>query len=74
MKDFLNRPVKIGLFLKLIICLNVVFLAFCMRIAYIGDLKDEEMQQYYNYLENRITIQSELIQAQQMLLNEYTNN
>lgn len=71
MKEFWNKPVKIGFFIKLFIVLNLLFLVICMRISYIEDLKDQQEQEYYQYLENRINIQAKLIQVQQELIYEY---
>ena len=48
---WLKRPVTNSLLMKFMISLNVVVLGICWRFAYIGDIKDKEEQEYYQYLE-----------------------
>lgn len=62
MWKILNRPVKIGLFLKVMICFNIIVLAYCYLVCSVRTTEDEEHLKYDNYLENRIELQSELIQ------------
>ena len=69
-----NKPITIKFFLKLFICLNIVYWVLWYHIATVSDYKDEETLKYYEYLENRIEIQRQLIDAQQELIKEYKNN
>ena len=69
-----NKPITIGFFIKLFICMNIVYWVLWYHIATISDYKDEETLQYYEYLENRIEIQSELIHRQNELITLYKNN
>lgn len=39
---------------KFMICLNIVVLAFCWRIANVRTTQDEETQNYINYLEETV--------------------
>ena len=43
------------------IVFNVLALAICWRFAYIGDIEDKERQNYYNYLEQKVELQNNLI-------------
>lgn len=74
LKEKLQEPAKVGFLVKLLICINLVGLSYFCLFAYISDIEIEEEQQYYNYLENRIEIQSELIELQQELINVYKSN
>ena len=71
MWEKLNEPVKIGFFLKLMIMVNFMFLAMCFKICWVRTTQDQEHLEYDTYLEYRIELQSELIQLQQKLINEY---
>lgn len=57
-----NKPVTWNILVKFIITLNILALAICWCFAYICDLVDKEEQEYYQYLEERVELQSELIQ------------
>ena len=57
-----NKPVTWNILVKFMITLNIVALAIYWRFAYIGDLVDKEEQEYHQYLEERVELQSELIQ------------
>lgn len=63
-----QKEVTWGILVKFMIVLNLVVLAICWRFAYIGDIIDKEEQEYYQYLEERIKLQSELIELQRRLL------
>lgn len=63
-----QKEVTWGILLKFMIVLNLVVLAICWRFAYIGDIIDKEQQEYYEYLENRVELQSEIIELQRRLL------
>ena len=60
-KSWWNREVTWGMLVKLIICINIVWLALCYELARVGDIVDKEQQEYYNYLENRVELQQELL-------------
>ena len=66
----LNQPITIGKFIKLMICLNVVVLAFCFLVCNIRTAQDEETSVYIQMLENRIDTQAELILLQKEMINE----
>ena len=68
MKQWWNKPISVGFFLKLFICINIVYWVIWYFVATVSDYQDKETMEYYNYLENRIEIQSELINAQRELL------
>lgn len=68
---WLNKPITIGFFLKLFICINIIYWVLWYHIATISDYKDKETLQYYGYLENRIETQKQLINIQQELIKEY---
>lgn len=70
-KEWFNQPVKIGIFLKIIICFNIIVLAYCYLVCSVRTTQDEEHLEYDNYLENRIEIQTELIDLQRQLINVY---
>lgn len=70
MFEKLNQPITIGKFMKLMICLNVVALAFCFLVCNIRTTQDEETLKYIQKLENRIDTQAELIQLQKEAINE----
>ena len=70
MFEKLNQPVMIGKFIKLMICLNVVVLAFCFLVCNIRTTQDEETLTYIQKLENRIDTQAELIQLQREVIDE----
>lgn len=59
--DWLNKPVTFSILIKLLICINLIFLLQCYTIAIIGDIKDKEQQEYEKYLEERIELQNKLI-------------
>lgn len=56
-----NKPVTWNIFVKFMIVFNVLALAICWRFAYIGDIEDKERQNYYNYLEQKVELQNNLI-------------
>ena len=66
-----NKPVSVGFFIKLLICINIVYWILWYNIATISDYKSNETLDYYEYLENRIYIQSDLINVQRELINLY---
>ena len=70
MFEKLNQPITIGKFIKLMICLNVVVLAFCFLVCNIRTTQDEETLVYIQKLENRIDTQAELILLQKEMINE----
>lgn len=57
-----NKPVTWGILVKFMITLNLVALAICWRFAYIDDIIDKEEQEYYQYLEERVELQQEIIE------------
>ena len=56
-----NKPVTWNILIKFMLILNILALAICWRFAYIGDLADKEEQEYYQYLEERVKLQAEII-------------
>lgn len=56
-----NKPVTWNILVKFMITLNILALAICWRFAYIGDLVDKEEQEYYQYLEERVKLQADVI-------------
>ena len=56
-----NKPVTWNILVKFIITINILALAICWSFAYIGDLVDKEEQEYYQYLEERVKLQAEII-------------
>lgn len=70
MFEKLNQPITIGKFIKLMICLNVVVLAFCFLVCNIRTTQDEETLVYIQKLENRIDTQAELILLQKEMINK----
>lgn len=59
--DWLNKPVTFNILIKLLICINLIFLSQCYTIAVIGDIKDKEQQEYEKHLEEQIKLQKEII-------------
>lgn len=57
-----NKQVTWGILVKFMITLNLVALAICWRFAYIGDIIDKEEREYYQYLEERVELQKEIIE------------
>lgn len=57
----LDEPVKLGLFVKLMICLNIVAIVFCFRVCNVRITQDEETQEYIQHLENRVETQRKLL-------------
>lgn len=53
-KKKLDQPVTGSMLFKFVICLNVVVLAFCWKIATIKTTEDEETKEYMNYLEETL--------------------
>lgn len=58
---WLKKEVTFGMLAKLMVCLNIVVLAYCWLICNIRTTQDEETLKYINSLENRIEVQRELI-------------
>ena len=50
-KKWLNREVTWGILIKLIICINIIVLGFCIVLAKSSDLKDMERQKYIKNLD-----------------------
>lgn len=50
-KQKLDQPVTGSMLFKFLICLNIIVLAFCIRIANVRTTQDEETLEYINYLE-----------------------
>ena len=57
-----NKPVTWGILVKFMITLNLIALAICWCFAYIGDIINKEEQEYYQYLEERVELQQEIIE------------
>lgn len=57
-----NKPVTWNILVKFMITLNIVALAICWRFSYIGDIINKEEQEYYQYLEERVELQQEIIE------------
>lgn len=53
-KDKLNKPVTNGIAFKIIVCIDIIVLIACIRIANVRTTQDEEMQNYINELEQII--------------------
>ena len=60
-KHWWNKEVTWNIFIKLMVVINIIWLMNCYRIAYIGDIIDEEQVKYYSYLEKRVELQEELL-------------
>ena len=58
-KQKLDQPVTGSMLFKFLICLNIVVLAFCIRIANVRTTQDEETLEYINYLEETVEKDSE---------------
>lgn len=61
MRNWLDKEVTWGMFIKLIICINAVALGYLYMVAKIGDYKDQETVDYINYLEHRVEVQEQLL-------------
>lgn len=58
----MNKEVTWGMLLKLLICMNIVVLAFCFLVCNVRTTQDQETLEYINYLENRVELQHQLIE------------
>ena len=50
-KQKLDQPITGSMLFKFLICLNIVVLAFCIRISNVRTTQDEETLEYINHLE-----------------------
>ena len=62
-KSWWNKEVTWSMLVKLMICINIVWLALCYRLAQAGDIVDKEQREYYNHLENTVELQQELLNS-----------
>lgn len=58
----MNKEVTWGMLIKLIICMNIVVLAFCFVVCNVRTTQDQETLEYINHLENRVELQHQLIE------------
>lgn len=65
-----KKEVTMGMFMKLMIVLNIFFLWTCFRYAYISDMIEEEETAYIQYLEERVELQKEIIRLYGVLYEE----
>lgn len=63
-----EKEVKWGFFVKFMITLNILCLCICFRFAYISDIIEEDEEEYIQYLETRVELQSELLEAYRKLI------
>lgn len=74
MSKWWNKQITIGFFVKLFICMNIIYWVFWYKIATISDYKSKETLDYYEHLENVVDLQDKLINSQRELINLYKNN
>lgn len=65
-----NKQVTWSIFVKFILVFNTIFLFWCWRFAYTGDLIDKEREDYYYHLEKVNELQDELIKSYRKILKE----